>query len=337
VAELARVKARLDVIGDKPPDEAKVYERLGPVQHRLSQVGSDLDDNCNDMIHKFSLALYERGGDKIDDMSIDFWQLNTFELPFFQGEKATLAAVKSQMETWIEPFSELMMDFTKECDRSINSAITDLEKLDSVPSSLLAKAREMWMEDASKAVEAMSDALIPPNNRAEWIPGRDGESDLEKKMTTPPPHTMTKDEMNAYLTPEPVKALANMCDEAKQRLVDVARNVTREEFDPNSGQEPPMMIQMLIVVRQRILDGAKAWVGCGSAYANPTGQMNGFISMVRSDIKKTCNKFSKFGMKMGTNQSCLECLKEDNFGPERGKLLKHRDLLQHAMYEVDKL
>lgn len=273
------------------------------------------------------------GGDKIDEMNVDFWQLNLFELPHFQGEKATLEAVKNQMQKWIKPFETLMDSFYKECERSIDKGIADTVGLDDIPAKLLEFIKSLWLSDASKAVKEMKQRLIPPSVKALWL----GESELEKMMIKPPKLVMDAAEMDAYLSPDHTKFFEMSSEASKEKLAAQCQKLTGEVFDYQSGEEPPLLIKMLIVVRKRILDSAKTWVGTGTPYGEATGQMNGFMEKVQEDIKQTCRTFEKFERKIAQEQTCLDFLKEDQHGVERNRLLKQQKLLQHAMYEADKL
>jgi len=61
--ELKRISDRFKVIGSEPPDESGIVKRLQPIQNILSTIGSELDNNCNDMVNSFNLELYALGGD----------------------------------------------------------------------------------------------------------------------------------------------------------------------------------------------------------------------------------------------------------------------------------
>lgn len=50
--------------------------------------------------------LREFGGDNLKEMDIDFWEVNAFELPMFQGEEACTTLVRLTLQKWVPVFEE---------------------------------------------------------------------------------------------------------------------------------------------------------------------------------------------------------------------------------------
>lgn len=50
--------------------------------------------------------LREFGGDNLKEIDIDFWEINAFELPMFQGEEACKALVRMTLDKWIPVFEK---------------------------------------------------------------------------------------------------------------------------------------------------------------------------------------------------------------------------------------
>ena len=172
------IDERLEVIGRKPitDDWEQMEKRLEPLKTLLRNVGKKLvKEDLTDPYEIFVGDLRELGGDDLNEVDIDFWELNAFEVPLFQGEDACRKLVRLKMEKWIPPFEKLR-DSVYEIVTSKMDLLMDSSACADLPPELIELVKSRWVATADKMVSHLTQHYLPKQVEEQ----RDGRSAIEE-------------------------------------------------------------------------------------------------------------------------------------------------------------
>jgi len=109
--------------------------------------------------------------------------------------------------------------------------------------------------------------------------------------------------------------------------------------DCTCGREViPAFVATILVVRQRIKNGAREWIGYQPATGQFTGNMSMFISNVKQSLVQHLAAFESFvEHQVSREPAVLACFERDPHEEERDRLLRQEELILNAIREVEKL
>ena len=121
--------------------------------------------------------------------------------------------------------------------------------------------------------------------------------------------------------------------------MDNSERTEKAADDCTCGREViPQFVALILVVRQRIKNGAKEWIGYQPSTGQYTGNMSLFISNVKKSLQTHLEAFVTFVENNVTGQKAiLDCFEKDPNEEERERLLRQEELVLNAIREVNNL